>query len=161
MAVEAILDLEGIKGECQIQGFEDQIDVLSWSWGMTQSGTTHMGSGSGSGRVNVQDLTLTKYVDFASKNLIQHACTGKHIPSGTLTVRKAGGDSPVDYVVIEFEDIIVTSVQSGGSGGDDRLLETTSLNFGSFEFKITLQEATGAAGADATFGWDIAANAEK
>lgn len=160
MAVEVFLDLEGIKGESQVRGFEDQIDVLSWSWGMTQSGTTHMGSGSGSGRVSVQDLTLTKYVDFSSKNLIQHCCTGKHVPSGKLTVRKAGGDSPVEYLTLDLKDIIVTSVQAGGTDGEDRIIETTSLNFGAFGYKVTLQEATGSAGSDAQFDWDIAANAE-
>lgn len=160
MAVEAFLDLEGIEGESQAQGFEDQIDVLSYSWGMTQSGTTHMGSGSGGGKVSVQDLTITKYLDKASVNLVQHCCNGKHIPSGTLTVRKAGGDEAVEYNVIDLTDIIVTSVQTGGSGGDDRLLETASFNFGMFDFKVTLQEASGGAGGESNFCWDIAANAE-
>lgn len=160
MAVECFLELDGIKGESQANGFEDTIDVLSWSWGLTQSGTTHMGSGSGGGRVSVQDLTITKYVDFSSVPLIKHCCNGKHIADGTLTVRKAGGDEAVEYCVVDLTDIIVTSVQTGGSGGDDRLLETASLNFGMFDFKLTLQEASGAAGGDSNICWDIAANTE-
>ena len=40
----------------------EEIDVLAWSWGMSQSGSMHMGGG-GAGKVNVQDLSFTKYID--------------------------------------------------------------------------------------------------
>lgn len=158
MAGDMFLKLEGIKGEAQDDKHKDEIDVLSWSWGATQSGTTHMGSGSGGGRVSVMDLSITKYVDKASTPLLQHCCNGKHIPSGKLTVRKAGGDSPVEYLKVELTDIIVTSVQSGGAGGEDRVVETASLNFGQFKFIYTEQTPDGSPGAAPEFGWDIAAN---
>ena len=58
-----------------------EIDVLSWSWGLSQSGTMHTGGGGGSGKVNVQDLTLTKWVDKASPVLMQYAMTGNQFPT--------------------------------------------------------------------------------
>ena len=76
MAVDIILLIDGIKGETQIKEFKDKggIDVLSWNWGMTQSGTTHMGPGGGSGKVNVSDVTFTKYLDLSTPDLLK-ACT--------------------------------------------------------------------------------------
>jgi hypothetical protein len=35
--------------------------------GMANSGTAHIGGGAGAGKVSVQDLTLTKYVDSSSE----------------------------------------------------------------------------------------------
>ncbi len=157
MAVDMFLELDGIKGESQDGKHKEKIDVLAWSWGMSQSGTTHMGSGSGSGKVSVQDLSLTKYVDKASGTLINHACTGKHISKGKLIVRKAG-DKPLEYITVDLEDIIVTQVSSGGSGGEDRLTENVTLNFGKFKYSYTTQAKDGSAGPKVEFGWSIAKN---
>jgi type VI secretion system secreted protein Hcp len=157
MSVDMFLKLDGIKGEAMDSKHKDTIDVLAWSWSMSQSGTTHMGSGSGSGKVSVQDLSLTKYVDKASATLIQHACTGKHITKGQLIVRKAG-DKPLEYVTIDLEDIIVTQVSSGGSGGEDRITENVTLNFANFKYTYTTQAKDGSAGPKVDFGWKIAQN---
>ncbi len=69
MAVDMFLKLGDIKGESRDDKHKDSIDVLSWSWGMSQTGTTHLGSGGGAGKVAVQDATFTKFVDAASPNL--------------------------------------------------------------------------------------------
>lgn len=158
MAVDIFLKLEGIKGEAQDAKHKDEIDILSWSWGMSQSGTTHMGSGSGSGKVSVQDISLTKYIDKASPTLAQHCANGKHITKGTLIVRKAG-DKPLEYIVIELKDIIVSHVTLGGTSHDDRLHESITLNFREFDYKYTTQAANGSAGPQTEVKWDIAKNA--
>lgn len=160
MAVDILLDLTSgkIKGEAQTKGFADQIDILAWSWGMSQSGTTHIGGGSGSGKVNVQDVSFTKYIDAASHALIQKCCTGEHIPSAKLTVRKAGGDNPLDYIVLELNDVIITSVSTGGSGGEDRLTENVTLNFAKFKYTYTPQTASGGKGSANVATYDIAKN---
>ena len=138
------------------------MDILAWSWGMSQPGSTHFGQGGGAGKVNVQDISLTKYVDAASATLMQFCCVGKHIDKGTLTVRKAGGDkdaAPLEYMKIEFEELIVSSISAGASGGEDRLTENVTLNFREFHYTYALQASTG--GSDSTKEWkfDIAANA--
>ena len=157
MAVDIFLDLEGIKGEAQDDKHKDKIDVLAWSWGMAQSGTTHQGSGGGAGKVSVQDLSLTKYIDKATTPLIQHCATGKHISKGKLIVRKAG-DKPLEYVTVDLEDIMVTHVSKGGSGGEDRLTENVTLNFRKFKYTYTTQSKDGSAGPKVDFGWDIASS---
>ena len=117
MAVDMFFKIGDIKGESADDKHKDEIDVLAWSWGMSNTGTTHTGTGGGAGKVNVQDISFTKHIDASSNALLQACCTGKHYPEATLTVRKAGG-KPLEYVVLKLEEVLVTSVSTGGSGGE-------------------------------------------
>jgi type VI secretion system secreted protein Hcp len=158
MAVDMFIKIGDVKGESKDDSHKGEIDVLSWSWGVSNSGTAHTGGGMGAGKVNVHDLTLTKYVDLSSPDLLLACCNGKHIPEATLTVRKAG-ESPLEYLKIKLTDVMVTSVNTGGSsGGDDRLTETLTLNFGKVNVDYVEQTEKGAAGGKPKMGWDVAAN---
>ncbi len=55
-------------------------------------------------------------------------CDGKHFDDATLVVRKAG-EKPVEYIKIKMEEVLITSISTGGSGGEDRLTENVTLNF--------------------------------
>ena len=157
MAVDMFLKVEGIEGESKDKGHGKEIDVLAWSWGMSQSGTSHVGGGGGAGKVNVQDLSLTKYIDKSSPDLMLACCNGKHLGEAKLTVRKAG-ESPLEYLIITMTDVLISSVSTGGSGGEDRLTENVTLNFAKVKVEYTEQTAKGGAGAKPKMGWDIAAN---
>ena len=157
MAVDMFLKIDGIEGESKDGTHTNEIDILAWSWGMSQSATTHMGGGGGAGKVNVQDLTFTKYVDKSSPELMKACMTGRHITEATLVIRKAG-DKPLEYMTIKINDIIVSSVSTGGSGGEDRLTENLSLNFSQVDYKYIEQTDTGAEGAKPDVKWDIAKN---
>ncbi len=124
---------------------------------MSQSASTHYGQGGGTGKVNVQDLSITKRIDKSSPNLIKFCCQGKHFDKAFLYVRKAG-ELPVEYFVIKMKDIIISSVQTGGSGGGDQLTEQLSLNFAEFEVIFTEQDAKGAATTSIPGGFNIAGN---
>lgn len=158
MAGDYFLKLEGIKGESADKKYKGEIDVESFSWGMTQSGTTHTASGSGSAKVSVGDLSITKHVDKSSPTLVQYCTLGKHISKGQLIVRKAGGDSQVEYLKIEMKDIMISSYQTGGAGANERISESLSLNFGEYKIVYTEQKADGSAGAAPEFGYNIAKN---
>jgi type VI secretion system secreted protein Hcp len=157
MSSDMFLKLTDMEGEAQDAAHSNEIDVLAWSWGLSQSGTTHLGPGGGSGKVNIQDISITKYVDSSSHSLVQCCCKGTHFDEALLTVRKAG-DNPLEYVVIKMEGVIVTSVSTGGSGGEDRLTENVSLNFAKVNFAYTPQMTDGSGDAVKEFGWDIPAN---
>ena len=157
MSVDMFLKIGDIKGESLDHAHKDSIDVLAWSWGMSQSGSMHGGGGGGSGKVTVQDLSITKYVDSASTNLQLKCCNGKHYEEALLTVRKAG-ETPVEYLKITLSRVLIGSVSSGGSGGEDRLTENVTLNFAKAKVEYTPQDETGAAGAVMQYGWDVAQN---
>jgi type VI secretion system secreted protein Hcp len=157
MAVDMFLKLGDIKGEAKDSKHKDEIDILAWSWGASNSGTTHMGGGGGAGKANIQDLSVTKWVDLSSNIILQSVVQGKHITDATLTVRKAG-ENPLEYIIINLHEIMVTSVSTGGSGGEDRLTENVTLNFAKFKYQYTEQTADGKAGTQGKYAWDIAQN---
>jgi len=159
MSADMFLKIEGLEGESVDSVHAGAIDVLAWSWGMTQSGTMHLGAGGGSGKVSVQDISVTKYMDSASSDLVRKCCKGDHFEEAVLTVRKAGSD-PLEYYVITMKSILVTAVSTGGSGGEDRLTENVTLNFKEFEVVYTPQAADGSGGAALDFAWNIAENVE-
>jgi type VI secretion system secreted protein Hcp len=158
MAMDMFIKIDGIKGESRDKSHKEEIDVLAWSWGMSNSGTGHMGGGHGAGKVNVQDLSFTKYIDFSSTSLELFCANGKHLKDATLVIRKAG-EKPLEYLKIKMTDVLVSSYSTGGSGGEDRLTENVTLNFSKVNVDYQKQSATGAAdGGPASFSWDIAAN---
>ncbi|MFL5335898.1 MAG: Hcp family type VI secretion system effector [Geminicoccaceae bacterium] len=161
MAVECFLKFEGpeLKGESKGDKHDGEIDVTAWSWGATQSGTMHVGTGGGSGKADVHDLSITKWVDMASPNLMQSVISGKQFEKARLLCRKVGGTAPVDYVTIEMEKVIITSLTTGGNGDEDRFSERMTLNFAQYKKTYTPQKDDGSAGtAVGPVGWKIREN---
>ena len=164
MAMDMFLKISKVKGDA-VKGeardadakHKETIDILAWSWGMSNSGTAHIGGGAGAGKVNVQDLSVTKYIDSSSPSLMLYCCNGKHLAEALLTVRKAG-ENPLEYVIIKMTDVMVTAVSTGGSGGEDRLTENITLNFAKVEFTYVPQDAKGLKGDPIPMGWNIAEN---
>ena len=160
MAVDMFMKIGDLKGEAKDKSHKEEIDVLAWSWGMSNSGTTHMGGGGGAGKVNVQDISFTKYIDKASTNLITACCTGKHYDEAKLTVRKAG-DTPLEYLTITMKEVLVTAVSTGGSGGEDRLTENVTLNFASFVTEYKPQKPDGTGDASVFAKYNMAENVKE
>ena len=159
MAMDMFLKLGDIKGESLDKTHGGEMDILAWSWGMSNSGTAHLGGGAGAGKVNVQDVSVTKYVDKGTPDILLACCNGKHIPEAKLTVRKAG-ESPLEYIIVTMTDCLITAVSTGGSGGEDRLTENVTINFAKVKFEYTEQTKTGGAGDKPKMGWDISGNAK-
>lgn len=157
MAVDMFLKLDGIKGESKDHKHADEIHIESFSWGLSQTGVSGVGGGGGAGKVNVHDISITKFVDKSSPELMLACCNGKHIPGGFITVRKAG-ETPVEYLKIKLTDILISGIQHAGHGGD-MLSENLSLNFSKFNVEYQEQGADGKAkGGPVTMGWDVKAN---
>jgi len=154
------LNIEGeIQGEAQDAKHKDEIDVLAWSWGMSNSGSFHTGGGGGAGKANFQDLSVTKWLDSASPILMLYCANGDHFPKAKLTVRKAG-KTPLEYLIIDMKNVLITAVSTGGSGGEDKLTENVVLNFAQVKVSYVQQKPDGSGEAAKEFTWDIAANAQ-
>ena len=152
----------GIKGETKDKVYKTKggIDVLAWSWGLSNSGSAHMGAGQGAGKANFQDISFTKYIDLASTKLMTSCATGTHIKEAKLIIRKAGG-SPLEYLLIDLSDCLISSYSTGGSGGEDRLTENVSLNFAVVKIDYKTQKEDGTEGTDkGNFAYDIPANSK-
>jgi type VI secretion system secreted protein Hcp len=159
MAVDIFLKLDPIKGESNGKDHVGEIDIISWGWGLDQTGTFHQGSGGGAGKVNVHDLSFTHHVDTATTDLMIACASGKHFAKGILTVRKAG-DKPLEFLKITIEEVFVTSVSTGGASEDD-YAEHVTLNFAKVKVEYKQQTDKGAAGATSEMNWNVPANAER
>jgi type VI secretion system secreted protein Hcp len=157
MAVDIFLKLDGIKGESADAKHKEEIDVLAWSWGMSQSGTMHTGGGGGAGKVNVQDISITKPLDKASPLLAARCAQGEHIKQALLTVRKAGTQQQ-EYLKITLTDCLVSSISTGGSEGQETLTENVSLNFAQYKFEYWPQKPDGSLGGVVASGYNIKEN---
>lgn len=162
MAIDMFLNMgEKIKGETQdgAQKAAGDIDILAWSWGMSNAGSFHGGGGGGAGKANFQDISVTKYIDKSSSALMIALSKGSHIPVCKLLVRKAG-DGQKKYIEITMTKVLVTSVSTGGSGGEDRLTENVTLNFAEVKFEYFMQDEKGATASGGKLAWNIAGNVE-
>ena len=146
------------EGESVHKGNEKEIEVLAWSWGLSQAGSAHVAKGAGTGKVNIQDLSFTHYVDSATPKLMGFCCSGARLATAILTISKAAGTEAMVYQKITLTDVIVSSVSTGGSGGEDRLTENVTLNFGKFEYEYTPQKADQTPGVMIPTGWKIPEN---
>lgn len=155
MTENVFLKIGDIKGESTDAKHKDEIDVLAWSWGMSNPAAP-TGGGGGAGKVSVQGISIAKFCDAATAPLIMACCSGKPYKEAMLTVRKAG-KTPFEYLKISMKDVLITS-QSTSSEGGSRPTENITLNFAEFKLDYTSQKADGSAGATYTAGWNIAKN---
>lgn len=160
MAQDIFIKIKGIEGESQDANHKNEIEVMNWSWTMLQEANMHAGSGGGSGKATVKDLEFEHFVDRSSPNLMKFCLTGKHIEEAVLTVRKAGG-TPLEYLKITINDIVVTRVQPYGAADDSvRIRERVSLSFAKVKQEYTVQNAQGGSSGAVTAGYDIQQNKE-
>ena len=157
MAIDMFLKIDGVKGESKDKAHPGEIGVLAWSFGESNSGSAGAAGGGGAGKVSVQDLSLTKYVDKSSPSLMLSCCNGKHLPTAKLTLRTAG-EHPLEFLTFEMTDVLVSAVSTGGSGGEDQLTENLTLSFAKFKYTYTPQKADGSADVAVSMGWDILRN---
>ena len=157
-AVDYYLKLTGIDGESADHKAKGQIDVESWSWGETNSGTGHAGGGHGAGKVSMQDFHFVMKCNKASPKLMLACASGEHIKEGLLTCRKAGTQQQ-EFLKIKFTDILISSFQTGGSGHSDIIpTDQISLNFAKIEIEYKEQKPDGTLGGVTKAGWDAKAN---
>jgi type VI secretion system secreted protein Hcp len=75
MPVDVFLKLGDIKGESKDAAHKEEIDVLSWSWGMSETGSIGNGGGGGAVKANFNDLSIMHAVDKATPILMAKCAT--------------------------------------------------------------------------------------
>lgn len=158
-AVDYFLKIDGIEGESQDSKHKSEIEIQSFSFGATQTGSFAAGGGGGAGKVNMQDFHFTVPVNKASPKLLLACASGQHIKKAILTVRKAGKEQQ-EYLKYTFSDILVSSYQTGGGGGDILPVDQISLNFAKIEQEYKEQKADGTLAGSVKAGWDLKQNKE-
>ncbi|HEV2522871.1 MAG TPA: type VI secretion system tube protein Hcp [Candidatus Acidoferrales bacterium] len=147
MAADILLKLEGpdLKGESQDASLKDQIEVLSWQWGVSQPGNAHSGSGVVVGRAAVSDLSISKLVDKSSPQLMLKCALGQTFNKAILSVRKAVGEkkSQQPFVIITLETVLIAGYAISGSDGAGTPTESVTLNFAKITYDYKVQDSKG------------------
>ena len=155
MAVDYFLKIQGIEGESHDAKHKNEIDVLSFSWGETQTGTHAGGGGGGAGKVSMQDFHFVMKTNKASPKLLLACANGEHIKEATMVCRKAGKDQQ-DFMKIKFTDLLVSSYQTGGSSTSDEIpMDQISLNYAKIEYEYKMQQPDGTLGGPIKAGYDL------
>ncbi len=158
--VDYFLIIDGIKGETHDAKMKatNAIDIESWSWGESQTGTHGMAGGGGAGKVAMQDFHFVMKVNKASPELMLACAEGRHIKSATLIARKAGKDQQ-EFLTVKMENLLCSSFQTGGTAHSDIVAtDQITLNFAKIEFSYKPQKADGTLDAAVKTGWDVKAN---
>lgn len=142
-----------IKGESKQKGFDGQIEVLSFSWGVSQAAGFSYGGGGGVSKANVQDLSVSFRQNAASPKIMEFCASGKHIDEVILTCLRAAGDKAEKYLEITLTDVLISSYQTGGSG-DDMPIESMSLNFQKVKEEYFTQDDKGIGKSAGVGTWD-------
>ena len=159
MASDIFAKIGDIKGESLDDKHKDEIEVLSFSWGVSNQGSMAFGSGGGEGKAHFNDLSFAHKVDKASPVLLQACATGHHLKDATITARKAGKGQQ-EFLVIKMNDVIVTSVTTGGHGDGGGTTEQVSLAFAKVNLEYKPQKQDGSLDAGIHFKYDIKAQKE-
>ena len=151
------LALDGVNGESTDDRHKGEIELLSWALGVSNAGSTHVGGGAGAGKASFTDLSITKVTDLATPALLTAVATGRHLRSGTLTLRSPG-QLRREALRIALFDVQVTGCSIGASGLEVSSVETVTLTFGRIQLSYTAELPDGSDGPIGTFGWDLTKN---
>ncbi|TSK08455.1 MAG: type VI secretion system tube protein Hcp [Geobacter sp.] len=162
MAFDAFLKIEGIPGESSDDKHRDWIEVLSYNFSVTQptSGTASSAGGASAERASFSDFSVVKVLDKSSPKLFEACANGKHIPSVTLEICRAGGDK-LKYMEYKLSNVIISLDQPSGSAhaGEAIPVEEIAFNFGKIEIAYTQQmRADGSGGGQVAAGWNLETN---
>ncbi len=158
-AYDAFLKIEGpdVKGESRVEGHEDSIEILSFSWGVSNPGAIGtIGGGSGGGKVSVSDFKITKRTDKASPQLFRSAVVAEHWVGDedhapirlVMVYSPEDSDESVEVFSIELDNSIISELRGevvpAARGDDgDRPTESLSLSFGKIKMNFSDQDDGG------------------
>jgi type VI secretion system secreted protein Hcp len=150
------LKIDTIEGECEAVGFEKQIQIHSESFGCSNSGTSTLGTGLGSGKVSMQDFQFVVENGKASPALWLACCKGNHIPQAILTLRKTGGDgTPYTFSKVTFGDLVISSFHTGASINGGPPMDSVTFNFTKITKEYFQQKADGSVSLTNTCSYDL------
>jgi len=168
MSVDYFLKIEGIDGESMDEKHKNEIEIANFQWSETQNGTFAQGSGGGTGKVRMQDFEFVMRTNKSSPKLMLACAKGQHIPSATLSCRKAGGGQQ-EFYKITMQDVLVSKYQTGSesshevdpeSAGYEEGVPTDSvcLNFAKIETEYRPQKEDGSLDNPIKAGYDLKQN---
>ncbi len=162
MASGNYLKITDIPGDCTTEAHVDEIELTSWTMGVTvPCGPRTSGGSAAAGTSMHQDVQCMKQVDTSSNALAAACWTGKTIPEAIITVVKQGesGGGMVDYMRITCTDVLVSNYTCEGMESatpTDRF----ALNYATIKSEYFKTDAAGGSGGWQSKAWSVAEEKE-
>ena len=146
------------RGKLRILNTKSKIELQSFSWGASNNSSFATGTGSGIGKGQIHDISISMFTSRASLEAMERAVNGQHINKGKLSLLKLSGEKKIAYFELDLEHVVVTSFQIA-AGGDGQLpMESATLHFVKVKTKYLPQGNEGDATGNVDFGWDLQKN---
>ena len=157
MAVNMFLKLDTIAGESTDVNHKNEIEILSFSWGVSNSPTLGA-TGAAAGKAVPSDVSFVIRSGLASPPLFLACAQGRHLKQGIFVIENAAVESPnpTDNYTLTLTDVLVSSYQSSGSS--DGPFDSFSLAFRSLRLKEIADSPVGGAPKTIEAAFDFAKN---
>lgn len=155
------LKIDGIVGESTDAKHKGEIEVESFSFGVTHSTSPGGGAGGsgGAGKAAFEDLNVVTPFSRAGPRLLQACATGEHLRSAVLTARRSGGKEQFEFMKLTLSDVLVSAYRSGAAGAEAVIpSDQFSLAYSKLQIEHKAQSPSGGAGDSTVAGFDVTRN---
>jgi type VI secretion system secreted protein Hcp len=159
MASDIFLKIDGIQGEATDVNHKNEIEVLSWNWGVSEVFISSGGGGIVGGKAKIGDFVISKQLDKASPDILRACLTAKHIKEVVLTQRRAGAGKE-NFLTITLRDVLISSLNDIEAAAAPRPSESVVFAFGKVIYEYVPQKPNGQPDTPVTLRWDVKANKE-
>ncbi len=152
------LKIGDIKGESQAVGHEEEIEVVTWSWGVLRPPPEDStGLTRSRGATEFREMEITKVLDKATVKLIDGSTKGTIFPEAILVIER-GDNVGADRKVLEIKmsNVLVTYASLFGS---TEASETVHLNFTGVEMIYSDYNSDGSPAGNVTMSFDLVTEA--
>ena len=154
MSIDCHLKLKGVDGESAHSDHKGEIEVLNWSWSVSNGSSAGSGGGSGVGKATPGEFMFSHLYDKAAPVIAKNCASGKHFEEAVVTVRKSG-EGQLDFLKCTMKQVFITAANVGATGGGE-IGQTVHLSYGDIEFAYKAQDDKGKLGGEVKFGWNPA-----
>ena len=151
------LRLAGIPGESTRESFPNWIEVLTYGWGVTNTGSAGGGGGGGAGKTKRAPLLVAGYSGKHSPKVFQAVATGKHIKDATLRVLR-DGESPQVFYEVVLADVLVSSLHATRHPTFGSPMDVFEMDYAKLTHTTWQQNNDGTLSDPVTFGFDFVRN---
>lgn len=149
----------GPKIEGESQTIKKALEIANFGFDTTQPGSSHSGSGAGTGKAVLADFTFELPINQASPSLFVACAQGAMYTSAQLVCRQAGGKQET-YLTVDFKDVLVSKYATAGNG-EGKPNDSCAFNYSAIQFQYNPQKPDGSVSNGVPVAWSQKLNTAK
>lgn len=157
-SVDFYLAVTGMPGSSVADGFEGQIPVRTWSWGVTATVPAGGGGGGAAGKATPEQFVFAASTDIHSPKLLTAVNTGRHVQRAVLSCARRGEGRPFVFLTLRFDDVLVAGYDITPDAVNGYPMDVAGLAFTKITYRFVPQAPDGSAGDPVTSTFDYSRN---